>query len=130
MLIGFRVLNWLALAFFGFAIVVLALSYPSSAIPGGLNLLPYGSALIAMRPGTQHWFGWVALAFNALWSILLLGVAVVVLLGFGGSLVAVPFVLVFSVPCILTVIVLWRGLRAGSNHSFEADGSAASQLQR
>ena len=115
--IGFRVLNWLALAFLGFAIVVLALSHPSSAIPGGLNLLPYGSALVAVRPGTQHWFGWVALAFNALWSILLLGVAIVVLLGYGGSLVAVPFVLVLSVPCIVNVVVLWRALRAGSNFS-------------
>jgi len=70
-----------------------------------------------MRAGTQHWFGWVALAFNVIWSILLLGAAIVVLLGYGGSLIAVPFVLAFSVPCILNIVVLWRGLRAGSNFS-------------
>ena len=115
--IGFRISNWLALAFFGLATLILAISYPSSPISGAANLLPFGAALIAMRPTTQYWFRWVALALNLLWSVMLLGAAVVVLLGYGGALIAVPFLVAVLAPCILNVVVLWRSLRAGSNIS-------------
>jgi len=83
-----------------------------------------------MRQDTQRWFSWAALALNALWSIVLLGAVAVVLLGYGGSLIAVPFLLVFAAPCTLNIFVLLQSLRAGSNYSSKADASGAAYLKR
>ena len=109
-----RIINFIALAFFGFAVVAIALANPSASVPAILNLLPFGLALLAVRADSSKTAVWAGVLVNGLWALLYVGIAMVVLAGMGGSLVAVPFALLVATPCVFNTVVLRRSLNAGA----------------
>jgi len=82
------------------------------SVPAALNLLPFGSALVAIRADSRRSAAWVAVVANALWALLFIGIALIVLVGLGGTLIAVPLALIVAVPCALNALSLWGLLRA------------------
>ena len=108
-----RLTNWLAITFFGLSVVVIALSNPSTSVLAAFNLIPFGLALLANRVDSRRSAIWAAVVANGLWAALYIGVALIVLLGLGGTLIAVPFVLVIAIPCMLNSATSWRSLHAG-----------------
>ena len=109
-----RIINFIALAFFGFAVVAIALANPSASVLAVLNLVPFGLALLAVRADSTRTAVWAGVLANGLWALLYVGIAVVVLAGLGGSLVAVPLALLVAIPCVLNTVVLRRSLNAGA----------------
>lgn len=113
MITVFRILNWLAIAFFSFAVLLIALAQPVGAVAAGANLLPYGSALIAARSDSQHIALWIALVLNVMWALVLGCLVVAAVLGWAAlPLVAGLASAAFAVPCALNVAVLKGQLRA------------------
>jgi hypothetical protein len=111
-----KALNWLALVFFGFAVITLGLMQPSKSVPAVFNLLPFGLALLAVRPGSRHVAAWFAVGFNGLWALLYL--LVMVFAGFGlpgGLLVMAAVCIPVATLCVLNIRAVWtrKPLEAG-----------------
>ena len=103
-----KVLNWLAIALFGAAIIALGLMQPSKSVPAVLNLVPFGFALLAVRPNSRSLAARFAVGFNGLWALLYL-----LIMWLAGSDVpgGLFFLALFCVPvavlCIFNVKALW-----------------------
>lgn len=95
-----RIVNFIALAFYGFAVIAIALANPSASVPAAFNLLPFGLALLAARADASRTAVWAGILVNVLWVLLYVGIAMTVLAGLGGSLVAVPLVLLVAIPSV------------------------------
>ncbi|WP_144007133.1 hypothetical protein [Pelomonas sp. KK5] len=109
-----RAANWIAIAFFGFAVLAIVVAQPSASALSALNLVPFGLALMAARADSKNSARWAGLLANSLWALLYIGIAGVVVAGLGGSLIAVPVVLLVAAPCVLNATTLWRSLRASA----------------
>jgi hypothetical protein len=102
-----------AIAFFGFAAIVIAISKPTGAILGAANLLPFALALIAVRTESQRPSLWFAVILNALWVALFLFIAVLAVVGQAAMpVIAFAVGVVVAMPCALNVRQLSRRLRA------------------
>jgi hypothetical protein len=107
-----RLANWLFLAFFGVAVLFLAMAQPAASIVSSANLVPFGLALIAARPDSQRVASWGAFAINILWALVYLSVFTAALLGQAAMTVTAAIVgLVVAVPCSLNAVLFWRRLR-------------------
>jgi hypothetical protein len=94
-----RVANWIALAFFGFAVITFVMSQPNGAVLSAANLLPICAALVAICPSAKQLALWFAIGLNALWVALFATGTILVATGYSGSRVVLSFVLALVVIC-------------------------------
>lgn len=90
--------------------LVIAIAQPSGAVLSALNLIPFGLALVAVRGDSRKSARWAGLLTNVLWALLyLVGAVALLAWGSGGSLQAVPFLLLIATPCVFNAATLWPG---------------------
>ena len=102
-----RLVNWVALAIFSAAIVVVAFSHPMSSALGIINILPFAAALFYSRTDTSKVGLWVATVLNFLLALLYLIMVVMTCLG-KIPLPGLAVGLAISLPCAFNVRSLWR----------------------
>jgi hypothetical protein len=119
----FKLYNWLGIAFFGMAGIAIAILQPSAYALSLLNILPYGSALLAAKRDSGLAVRWLSVIINALWfGFLLLAAVMVYLERRGQSVIAevasspnlalTLLVLgVIGTPCLLNTIYVGAMLR-------------------
>jgi len=106
-----KILNWCVVIFFGVSTLILGVRQASTPLSSVLFLVPYGSALIAMRPDSRRFALWFAAAIHALLILILLA-SMVEVFGHPDQLaLAALIVVICAVPSVINLIVLTRRLR-------------------
>lgn len=110
MSLALRFANYAVLLAFGVGVLWLAVVKPSSTITGGLNLPPFGLAILAMRQDARRAVHWLSLGWNALWAALYGGMAVMAIWGNVGMLGVTITAVIFAV-CAANARFNWNQLR-------------------
>ena len=125
MTVIFKVYNWLGVGLFGLAGIAIAILQPSTYALSLLNILPYGSALLAAKLDSGASVRWLAVIINALWLGFLLLAAVMLYLErrsqsvisdvVSPNLASTMLVLgIIGIPCLLNAIYIGAMLNAKS----------------
>ena len=103
-----RLLNFAALAVFGFSTIRLGLMRPEGALPAVLNLLPFAFALLASANKRGKSAARIALGLNAFWAIGYTAILFFVSAGAPGGVLSVAlFAVPVGIVCLLNVRYFW-----------------------
>ena len=99
--------NWVALAIFSVAIVVVAFSHPMNSALGIINILPFAAVLFFSRTDSSKVGVWAATVLNVLLALLYSIMVVMTCLG-KIPLPGLAVGLAISLLCAFNVRSLWR----------------------
>jgi hypothetical protein len=117
----FKLYNWVGVAFFGLTGIWIALVQPSTYALSLLNLLPFGSALLATKRDSGALARWLSVGINALWAVCLFAAGAMVyfekrgqsVFAEGISSTSLSFLLLgaIAIPCLLNAMYIGLLLR-------------------